>query len=228
MKILVLGTGKTGSLVADVARERGHAVKSLTSVENREASALREEFLRDYDVAIDFTTPDAVMHNIAACVKQRTPIVVGTTGWYSKLDEVRRLVEEQRTALLYGSNFSIGVNIFFDIVRTAAEALKSGYSAQIMERHHVHKKDAPSGTAITIKRVLEEASGQQLGEISSIREGETVGMHVVTLDSPADTMMLVHDAKNRRGFAEGAVRAAEWLHGKTGFYEFSEIFHQLT
>jgi 4-hydroxy-tetrahydrodipicolinate reductase len=97
-----------------------------------------------------------------------------------------------------------------------------------LERHHVHKKDAPSGTAITIKRVLEQASGQQFGEISSIREGETVGMHVVTLDSSADTMMLVHDAKNRHGFAEGAVRAAEWLHGKTGFYEFADIFHQLT
>jgi 4-hydroxy-tetrahydrodipicolinate reductase len=228
MKVLVLGSGKTGSLVAEVARERGHAVRSLTSVENREASALTEEFLADYDVAIDFTTPDAVMHNIAACAKQGTPIIVGTTGWYSQLDEVRRLVEEHKTALLYGANFSIGVNIFFEIVRAAASALKAGYSAQILERHHVHKKDAPSGTAITIKRVLEQASGQQFGEISSIREGETVGMHVVTLDSSADTMMLVHDAKNRHGFAEGAVRAAEWLHGKTGFYEFADIFHQLT
>lgn len=228
MKVLVLGSGKTGSLVAEVARERGHAVRSLTSVENREASALTEEFLADYDVAIDFTTPDAVMHNIAACAKQRTPIVVGTTGWYEQIEDVKRLIETYGTALLYGSNFSVGVNIFFEIIRTAAEALKAGYSAQIMERHHVQKKDAPSGTAIVIKRVLEETSGQQLGDISSIREGETVGMHVVTLDSPADTMMLVHDAKNRRGFAEGAVRAAEWLRGKTGFYEFSEIFHQLT
>jgi 4-hydroxy-tetrahydrodipicolinate reductase len=227
MKVLVLGSGKTGSLVAEVAREREHAVKVLTSVDNHDASALTEEFLRDYDVVIDFTTPDAVMHNIAACAKQRTPIVVGTTGWYSVLDEVQRLIESHETALLYGSNFSVGVNIFFEIVRAAAPALNAGYSGQIMERHHVLKKDAPSGTAISIKRVLEEASGAKLGEISSIREGETVGMHVVTLDSAADTMMLVHDAKSRRGFAEGAVRAAEWLRGKTGFFEFSEIFQQL-
>lgn len=227
MKILVLGAGKTGSLVAEVARERGHAVHVLTAVDNAKACALTEEFLADYDVAIDFTTPDAVMHNIAACVKQRTPIVVGTTGWYAEIDQVKRLVETHGTGLVFAPNFSVGVNLFLEVVRTAAAALKNGYSAQIMERHHIHKKDAPSGTAITIKQVMEQASGKTLGEISSIREGETVGMHVVTLDSAADTMMLVHDAKSRRGFAEGAVRAAEWLSGKTGFYEFKDIFQQL-
>src|SRR5262249_52748474 len=167
------------------------------------------------------------MHNIAACVKQRTPIVVGTTGWYAEIDQVKRLVKTHGTGLVFAPNFSVGVNLFLEIVRTAAAALENGYSAQIMERHHVHKKDAPSGTAITIKQVMEQASGKTLGEISSIREGETVGMHVVTLDSAADTMMLVHDAKSRRGFAEGAVRAAEWLSGKIGFYEFKDIFQQL-
>jgi 4-hydroxy-tetrahydrodipicolinate reductase len=227
MKVLVLGAGKTGSLVAEVARERGHAVRVLTAVDNEQGCALTEEFLAGYDVAIDFTTPDAVMHNIAACVKQSTPLVVGTTGWYSEVDQVKKLVEARGTGFVFGSNFSVGVNLFFEIVRTAAAALKNGYSAQIMERHHVHKKDAPSGTAVTIKQVLEQASGTQIGEVSSIREGETVGMHVVTLDSPADTMMLVHDAKSRRGFAEGAVRAAEWLQGKTGFYEFKDIYQQL-
>jgi 4-hydroxy-tetrahydrodipicolinate reductase len=154
-------------------------------------------------------------------------MVVGTTGWYGEIDQVKRLVESSGTGLVFGSNFSVGVNLFFEVVRTAATALKSGYGAQIMERHHVHKKDAPSGTAIKIKEVLEQASGSALGDIASIREGETVGMHVVTLDSPADTMMLVHDAKSRRGFAEGAVRAAEWLNGKTGFYEFKDIFHSI-
>jgi 4-hydroxy-tetrahydrodipicolinate reductase len=128
---------------------------------------------------------------------------------------------------LFGSNFSVGVNLFFEIVRAAAPALKFGYSAQLMERHHMQKKDAPSGTAVTIKKVLEEASGESVGDIASVREGETVGMHVVTLDSTADTMMLVHDAKSRRGFAEGAVRAAEWLQGKTGFYEFKDVFVHL-
>jgi 4-hydroxy-tetrahydrodipicolinate reductase len=227
MKILVLGAGKTGSLVAEVARERGHAVRVLTAVDNADGCALTEEFLADYDVAIDFTTPDAVMHNIAACVKQKTPMVVGTTGWYNEVDQVKKLVDASSTGFVYGSNFSVGVNLFFEIVRTAAMALRSGYSAQIMERHHIHKKDAPSGTAVTLKQMLERASGTQIGDVASIREGETVGMHVVTLDSPADTMMLVHDAKSRHGFAEGAVRAAEWLSGKTGFYEFADIYKQL-
>jgi 4-hydroxy-tetrahydrodipicolinate reductase len=143
------------------------------------------------------------------------------------VDEVRQLVQQSNAALLFGSNFSVGVNLFFEIVRAAAPALKVGYSAQIMERHHVHKKDAPSGTAVTMKHVLEQTSGREIGEITSIREGETVGMHVLTLDSAVDTMMLVHDAKSRRGFAEGAVRAAEWLRGKTGFYEFKDVFHEL-
>jgi 4-hydroxy-tetrahydrodipicolinate reductase len=144
------------------------------------------------------------------------------------VDEVRQLVQQSSAALLFGSNFSVGVNLFFEMVRAAAPALKAGYSAQLMERHHIHKKDAPSGTAATIKQVLEKTTGQTIGDITSIREGETVGMHVVTLDSPVDTMMLVHDAKNRRGFAEGAIRAAEWLRDKTGFYEFKDIFHELT
>jgi len=228
MRLLVLGAGKTGSFVSEVAKERGHAAKVLTSAENAEARALTPDFLSDYDAAIDFTTPDAVLKNIAACVQQRLPLIVGTTGWYDKVEEVRQLVEQSNGSLLFGSNFSIGVNLFLEIVRAAAPALNAGYSAQLMERHHVHKKDAPSGTAATIKQVLEQASGQTIGDITSIREGETVGMHVVTLDSPADTMMLVHDAKSRRGFAEGAVRAAEWLRGNTGFYEFKDIFHELT
>jgi 4-hydroxy-tetrahydrodipicolinate reductase len=227
MRLLVLGAGKTGSLVSDVAKEREHAVRVLTSAENAEARALTADFLSGYDVAIDFTTPDAVLKNIAACVRGKLPIVVGTTGWHDKVDEVRQLVQQSNAALLFGSNFSVGVNLFFEIVRAAAPALKVGYSAQIMERHHVHKKDAPSGTAVTMKHVLEQTSGREIGEITSIREGETVGMHVLTLDSAVDTMMLVHDAKSRRGFAEGAVRAAEWLRGKTGFYEFKDVFHEL-
>lgn len=227
MKILVLGSGKTGSLVAEVAKERGHAVKVLNSIENADAKALTGDFLRGFNVAIDFTTPDAVMQNIAACAQAGIPLVVGTTGWYGELDQVKHLTEHHQTGFLYASNFAIGVNLFLEIVKAAAPALNAGYSAQLMERHHVHKKDAPSGTAITIKNVLERSSGKSVSDIASVREGETVGMHVVTLDSPADTMMLVHDAKSRRGFAEGAVRAAEWLNGKTGFYEFKDIYQHL-
>lgn len=227
MRVLALGSGKTGSLVAEVARERGHAVHSLTAVDNEQGCALTPDFLKGYDVAIDFTTPDAVMTNIAACVQAGMAMVVGTTGWYGELDQVKHLIDRNGCGFVYGSNFSIGVNIFFDIVKTAAEAVKSGYGVQILERHHIHKKDAPSGTAATLKQVIEQASGTTIGDVSSIREGETVGMHVVTLDSPADTMMLVHDAKSRRGFAEGAVRAAEWLQGHKGFYEFKDIYKEI-
>jgi 4-hydroxy-tetrahydrodipicolinate reductase len=116
MRLLVLGAGKTGSLVSDVAKEREHAVRVLTSAENAEARALTADFLSGYDVAIDFTTPDAVLKNIAACVRGKLPIVVGTTGWHDKVDEVRQLVQQSNAALLFGSNFSVGVNLFFEIV----------------------------------------------------------------------------------------------------------------
>src|SRR5262249_39602564 len=146
--------------------------------------------------------------------------------WYSELAYVRKLVEENIIGLVFGSNFSIGVNVFFEIARAAAGAMQQGYSAKIVERHHKHKKDAPSGTAVFIQSVMEKAGGSK-PEITSVREGETVGTHVILLDSDNDTMMLVHDAKSRRGFAEGAVRAAEWIAGKKGFYDFREIFQQI-
>jgi len=146
-------------------------------------------------------------------------MVVGTTGWYDKLPQVKELVQHSRSGFLYASNFSLGVNIFFAIAAAASAALKSGYTARVVERHYAQKKDSPSGTAITIKQRL----GADDVEITSIREGETVGQHVIMLDSPNDTMMLVHDAKSRRGFAEGAVVAAEWLQGKKGFYEFKDV-----
>ena len=131
---------------------------------------------------------------------------------------------KEKAAVLYGSNFSVGVNVFFEIAAAAASA--QGYVPTIVERHHVHKKDAPSGTAVSLQRIFSDIAHIE-PEITSVREGETVGTHVVLLDSPSDTMMLVHDAKNRRGFADGAVRAAEWLVGKTGFYEFRKIYREL-
>ena len=135
-------------------------------------------------------------------------------------------IETSGIGLLYGSNFSIGVNIFFEIAHTASSALKLGYAAKISERHHTEKKDAPSGTAVTIQKIL--ANGMEaLPEITSIREGDTVGTHVMFLDSAYDSMMLVHDAKSRMGFAEGAVRGAEWLKDKKGFFEFRDIFREL-
>jgi 4-hydroxy-tetrahydrodipicolinate reductase len=226
MNLLILGKGKTGALVAEIAQERGHSVTTVGSADNIDGAALSHEKLAHVDVVIDFTTPAAVMNNIAAVAKRGKRMVVGTTGWTDKLAEAKKLVEDNHTGLVYGSNFSIGVNIFFEVVRSAANAANFGYVTRILERHHVHKKDAPSGTAATIQQIIEEV-GHTKPEITSIREGETVGTHVMFLDSDNDSMMLVHDAKSRRGFAEGAVLAAEWLHGKTGFYEFKNVFREM-
>lgn len=226
MNILVLGKGKTGALVAEIAQSRGHTVTSASSADNATGAALTSEKLADIDVVIDFTTPTAVLENISAVARAGKRMVVGTTGWYGELDYVRKLVAENNAGLVYGSNFSIGVNIFFEIVRSAAAALNFGYVTRVLERHHAEKKDAPSGTAATIQQLIHEI-GNVKPEITSIREGETVGTHVMFLDSENDSMMLVHDAKSRRGFAEGAVRAAEWLEGKTGFYEFKDIFREM-
>lgn len=226
MNFVVVGHGKTGSLVAEIARERGHAVRVVGVAENQEGAALTTESLRGVDAVIDFTTPHAVVANIEGCVRAGVNMVVGTTGWYGEILKVQQLVNQAGTGFIFASNFSIGVNVFFQIARTAAAALKHGYEGSIMERHHVHKKDAPSGTAVTLQQIMEQGGGKQL-EITSVREGETVGLHVIMLDSPADSILLTHDARSRRGFAEGAVRAAEWIAGKQGFYEFKDIFDQL-
>jgi 4-hydroxy-tetrahydrodipicolinate reductase len=226
MNLLLLGNGKTGVIVADVARQRGHTLNILRHVGNQNAAGLTPERLANVDVVIDFTTPQAVIGNIRACVRERCNMVVGTTGWYESLPAIQKEVEAAGSGLIFAANFSVGVNLFFDIARTAAAALRYGYSGHILERHHVHKKDAPSGTAVAIRSVIEQASGTKL-EITSQREGEVFGLHQVTFDSPADTLTIVHDAKSRRGFAEGAVLAAEWIKGRTGFYDFKDVFAQL-
>jgi 4-hydroxy-tetrahydrodipicolinate reductase len=226
MNLLILGNGKTGSLVAEVARQRRHQVRTLDVDENANASALTPAFLAPFDVAIDFTTPSAVVANAEACIRARKNIVVGTTGWYEQLPRLREMALSAKMGFLYGSNFSIGVNLFFEIVATAAAALKYDYTGEIFERHHVTKKDAPSGTAITLQQIVRDSGGQKL-EIVSFREGDAVGMHEVVFNSAGDRIYLCHDAKSRLGFAQGAVRAAEWLAGKTGFYEFRNIWREL-
>lgn len=226
MNLLLLGAGKTGSLVAEVARERGHQVETLRSADNSHASALTKDRLSPVDMVIDFTAPHCVIENIHACVAASKSMVVGTTGWSGDLATVRKLVEEHGTGFLCGPNFSIGVNLFFDLVRHAVPALQQRYSAQIYERHHAQKKDAPSGTAASMQRILQETPNTEV-EITSFREGDVVGMHELVLDSPHDTIYLCHDAKTRRGFAEGAVRGAEWLAGKEGFFEFKDVWREM-
>ncbi len=222
MQLLILGRGKTGSLVAEGARERGHTVRVAGKGDNQRGAALTRERLADVDVVVDFTTPAAVLDNIAACAAAGKSIVVGTTGWYDALPQVRELVATSGIGFLYSANFSIGVNLFFDIARAAAATLGQGYTGKITEHHHIHKKDAPSGTAVKLRQIIEDASGKRL-EIASVREGEVVGTHTIRLDSPADSITLTHEAKSRRGFAEGAVRAAEWMKGKKGFFEFKDV-----
>jgi 4-hydroxy-tetrahydrodipicolinate reductase len=226
MNLLVLGRGKTGSLVAQVARERHHHIRVLGQEENRNGAALTPDVLRTVDIVIDFTTPTAVQTNIEACLREKKNMVVGTTGWQAQRDSVRTGVEKAGTGFLYGPNFSIGVNLFFDMVRAAAEAASHGYSGQIFERHHQQKKDAPSGTALVLQRIVKEKSGAEL-EITSFREGDVVGLHELILDSPNDRIYLCHDAKSRRGYAEGAVLSAEWLGGKNGFFEFKDMWREL-
>jgi 4-hydroxy-tetrahydrodipicolinate reductase len=228
MNLLILGRGKTGSLVAEVAATRNHQIRIASAQENASCAALTAEKLHDIDAVIDFTTPHCVLANIEACVEAGKNMVVGTTGWYQELDHVRTLVEQHKTGFLYAANFSVGVNLFFDVARAAAAALRHDYSGQIFERHHVQKRDAPSGTAIAIQQVIRESSGHKEDlEITSFREGDVVGLHEVVLESSADRIYLCHDAKSRRGFAEGAVRAAEWLAGKKGFYDFKDVWREL-
>jgi 4-hydroxy-tetrahydrodipicolinate reductase len=226
MNFLILGRGKTGSLVAQCAKERHHRVRVLGADENRGGKALTPDLLRDVNAVIDFTAPTSVMENIQACLREKKNMVVGTTGWHAHSSSVRAEVAKTGVGFLHGSNFSVGVNLFFETVRAAAEALKHKYSGQIFERHHQQKKDAPSGTSLVLQRIIKEASGIEL-EITSFREGDVVGLHEVIFDSPNDRIYLCHDTKSRYGFAEGAVLGAEWLSGKSGFYDFKDMWREL-
>jgi 4-hydroxy-tetrahydrodipicolinate reductase len=228
MNVLLLGRGKTGSVVAEVAAERKHHVRVVGSAENSAGTELTPEKLRGVDAVIDFTAPHCVLGNMEACVRAGKNMVVGTTGWRKEIDHIRRLVEAHNTGFLYAANFSIGVNLFLEVARTAAAALHYDYSGQIFERHHASKKDAPSGTAIDLRSTIRDASGKDEElEIISFREGDVVGLHELVLESAADRIYLCHDAKSRRGFAEGAVRSAEWLAGKKGFFEFKDVWREL-
>jgi 4-hydroxy-tetrahydrodipicolinate reductase len=225
MLFLVLGKGKTGSLVAQVARERGHGVRVLDLKENLHASAITAPSLAGVDAVIDFTAPEAALVNMRAVLALGGRIVVGTTGWYAQLNEMKALAVKRGGALLYGANFSIGVQKLFRI--TAELARLEGYKFAITETHHESKLDAPSGTAITLKQIIEAAQPGAQVEVTSHRIGDAKGEHIVTATGPDDVLELRHDALSRRGFALGAVRAAEWLANKTGSHDFREIFDQL-
>lgn len=225
MLLLVLGKGKTGSLVAEVARERGHIVRALDITENQGASALTAPMLAGVDAVIDFTAPEAAVENMRAVLALGGRIVVGTTGWYAQLPEMKAIAHRRSGGLLYGTNFSIGVQKLFRL--TAELAKLDDYQFAISETHHESKLDAPSGTAITLREIIQGVRPGIEVPVTSHRVGDAKGEHIVTASSEHDMLELRHDAHSRRGFAIGAVRAAEWLAGKSGAWEFREIFDQL-
>lgn len=232
-----------GQQIEQFAHKRGHEIFLIVDKNNREA--LTAEDLKGADVAIDFSEPSAAINNISLCFEANVPIVVGTTGWYEHLAEVESICLDTNQSLLYGSNFSIGVNIFFHVNRLLAKAMNpyKQYDVQVEEIHHVQKLDAPSGTAITIaegilagldhKQVwVNEVVGtadQLIAKqdellIESLRIEEVPGTHTVLYSSEVDQIEFKHTAHNRAGFALGAVVAAEWLFGKKGFYQVTEMF----
>ncbi|RZM30480.1 MAG: 4-hydroxy-tetrahydrodipicolinate reductase [Pedobacter sp.] len=244
MKLALLGYGKMGQIIERFALERGHEVVLKINVDNKED--LTTANLSKADVAIDFSSPDAALANIYACFEANVPVVVGTTGWYGQLQEVKNDCLSGNNTLLYGSNFSIGVNLFFHINEVMAKIMNNypQYDVQVEEIHHTQKLDSPSGTAMTIAEGIidhmdsksewvNEVEGAELDKvptnsqvlINSLRIGEVPGTHTVVYSSEVDDIELKHTAHSRAGFALGAVVAAEWLENKQGFYSIADIFN---
>jgi len=229
MRILVLGAGKTGILVAEVAAERGHSVNVLDATENKNAAALTAPFVAGFDVIIDFTNPEAVIANMRACLAIGAKMVIGTTGWYDKLHDMRALAERRGASLLYGTNYSIGVQLMLELAKKMTTALKdAGYTFSIAETHHESKLDAPSGTALTLRdAVLSVAGVDREIVIDAKRTGDVAGIHSLIATSACDRITLTHESSSRRPFAEGAVRAAEWLATHNGVYDLQDVFDKL-
>lgn len=225
MQIALIGYGRMGHLVRTFAEERGHEVPVIVGEEHENLSAeMLPETLRMADVAIDFSVADAVRRNVEACMLSGIPIVEGTTGWSDQRSEVEKLVADAGGAIVFGANFSIGVNLFYKIAEYAGELFSKfpEYEAFIEEQHHSGKKDAPSGTALKLKDVVEKHI--KIGDIAATRAGKIPGTHRLGFDSAADQILLEHTARSRDGFALGAVTAAEWIIGRKGFYEFTDMF----
>lgn len=245
MNIAIIGYGKMGTEVERLAAERKIAVKKVFTIENNlRAMGLTQQALKDVDVCIDFSIPAAVVENVEAVAACKKNIVVGTTGWYDQLKEVERIVKEAKIGLLYSPNFSLGMNVFYHVLTCAAHAFDKfdSYDVAVSEVHHRAKADSPSGTALTLgqiilqnirrkKEVLHETAHKEIKpeqiHVTSMRVGTTYGTHRVIFDSDADSVELVHTAKNRRGFALGALIAAEWLKGKKGMFTMKDIITSL-
>jgi len=235
MKIALLGYGKMGQEIEKAAMGRQHQVVLRIDVDN--AQELTAENLRKANVALDFSTPASAFANIMKCFDAGIPVVCGTTGWLNKINEVKKECEKKNGTFFYASNFSLGVNIFFSVNRHLASLMNnfSGYNVQIKEIHHIHKLDAPSGTAITLANEilncydnkknweLNQESDSTTLKITSVRENEVPGTHSITWDSDVDSIEISHMAKNRMGLALGSILAAEFVLGKKGVYTMNDL-----
>ncbi|MDH6343087.1 4-hydroxy-tetrahydrodipicolinate reductase [Parabacteroides sp. PFB2-12] len=235
MKIALIGYGKMGKTIERIAQERGHEIVSIIDINNQEDFA--SEAFKSADAAIEFTIPATAYDNYMKCFAAGVPVVSGTTGWLDRLDEVKATCANEGKTLFYASNFSIGVNIFFALNRHLAKIMNNfpTYDVRMTETHHIHKLDAPSGTAITLAeemmQVLERKTAWSLDKadspadlmIQAFREGEVPGRHEIIYESGVDTIRIEHDAKSREGFALGAVIAAEFAAGKKGFLTMQDL-----
>ena len=231
MKIALIGNGAMGRLVAAEARAAGDEVATIVTSKERDLKAdeLKDKFF-GFDVAIDFSVGEAVLRNIEACARARVPLIEGTTGWKAHEAAAKQIVTENGAALVYGANFSIGVNLFYHIVDRAAALFASvdGYAPFIEEAHHMRKRDAPSGTALQLRELMQKQLGPDADiPTASTRAGYVPGTHRVGFDSEADQILLVHEARSRRGFAAGALLAAHWVVGKTGVFEFKDVIEEI-
>ena len=229
MKLALIGYGAMGQLVGKLASEQGHEVVLTLDIADADRSV--EDLanaLRAGDVAIDFSVADMVPKNAEACARAGVPLVVGTTGWQLRVSEVRRLVTEHDGALIYGANFSVGVQVFYRIAARAAELFRGleSYDAFIEEAHHKRKRDAPSGTAVQLRDIVRGVLSREV-PVTSTRAGYIPGTHRLGFDSAADQITLTHTARSREGFAAGALLGARWIIGRKGVYEFSEVFDEI-
>lgn len=222
LRIALLGHGRMGRLVVTLAAGAGHeVVVRLGSADEPVAP----ERLRGCDVAVDFSVAEAVVPHVEACLAAGVPLVVGTTGWNDRLDHVAARVNEAGGGLVYGANFSVGVHVFYRIAAHAATlfARVGGYAPFLEEQHHAMKRDAPSGTALVLERIVSEAFGGQRFEVAATRAGHIPGTHRVGFDGLPDQVLLTHEARSREGFAQGALLAAQWIAGRTGVYPFEAV-----
>ena len=222
--IAVIGDGKMGRTIAQMIQERGwHLTAMLDAEHNQGGAGITRRALGDPDVAIEFTEPSSAVGNIMACLHEGVPLVVGTTGWYSSLPVITEAVEEEGGSLLWAPNFSVGVAAFVELAREAARIVsRSGFSAALVETHHSAKKDAPSGTALAIAGAMQNDLGKEL-PVTSVRTGSVPGTHELIFDAPFEQIVMRHEARDRRVFADGALRAADWLRGKKGVFTMRDV-----